>query len=184
MPDLAGEKVAYLGYCGPIDSAAVTRICSAVNAAVNEAFDRVHLNLSSPGGYVGDGVFLYNHLRGLPLRLSIHNIGSVSSIATTIFVAGVDRYCSPNAIFMMHPVSFNGGGSLATLALKTSLEAALHDEGRTDAILRDRTTIPEDVLARRRGEDVYLSAAQALEYGIVSEIREFTLPPGQQIFQI
>jgi ATP-dependent protease ClpP protease subunit len=184
MPDLAGNKIAYVGYCGPIDSAAVGRICNTVNIAVNENYDGVYLNFSSPGGYVGDGVYLYHHLRSLPIPVTIHNTGSVSSIATTIFVAGTTRYCSPNAIFMMHPVSFNGGGSLATLAIQASLEAALHDEERTDAILRERTGIPADVLIRRRSQDVYLSATQALEYGIVSQICDFTLPAGNQIFNI
>jgi hypothetical protein len=35
MPDLAGAKVAYLGYCGVIDSGGVTRIAGMLNAAVN-----------------------------------------------------------------------------------------------------------------------------------------------------
>jgi hypothetical protein len=47
MPDLAGQKIAYLGYCGLIDSAGVTRIAQAINAAVNQQYDRVYLCFTS-----------------------------------------------------------------------------------------------------------------------------------------
>jgi ATP-dependent protease ClpP protease subunit len=184
MPDLAGEKVAYFGFCGPIDSVAVTKICQAVNIAVNENFDGIYLNINSPGGYMGDGIYLYNHLRALPIPVTIHNTGSVSSIATTIFVAGTTRYCTSNAIFMIHPVTVGSNGSMAATALKAALQSALHDEQRTEAILRERTHIPDAVFTQRLAEEVYLSSTQALEYGLVDEIRNFVLPAGNQLFQI
>jgi len=184
MPDLAGSKVAYLGFCGAIDSASVTKICQMINAAVNNAFDEIYLNLNSPGGYMGDGIYLYNHLRALPIPLTIHNTGSVSSIAATVFVAGTHRFCTSNAIFMIHPVTIGTNGGMAATALKTAMQAALHDEQRTEAILRDRTSIPDNIFSQRLTEDVYLSSTQALEFGLVHEIRDFTLPPGNQLFQI
>lgn len=184
MPDLAGSKTAYLGFCGPIDSASVTKICQMVNTAVNNGFDEIYLNLNSPGGYMGDGIYLYNHFRALPVPVTIHNTGSVSSIATTVFVAGAQRYCTSNAIFMIHPVMMGSNGMMAATALKTALQAALHDEQRTEAILRERTRIPDEIFARRLAEDVYLSSTQALEFGLVHEIRDFVLPAGNQLFQI
>lgn len=184
MPDLAGEKIAYLGFCGPIDSGAVTKICQMINTAVNNAFDGIYLNLNSPGGYMGDGIYLYNHIRALPIPVTIHNLGSVSSIATTIFVAGAIRYCTSNAIFMIHPVTVGANGGMVATALKTALQSALHDEQRTEAILRDRTHIPDDIFAKRLTEDVYLSATEALQFGLVHEIRDFALPAGNQLFQI
>jgi ATP-dependent Clp protease protease subunit len=88
MPDLMGLKIGYLGYCGLIDSAGVTRIAQAINAAVNQQYDGVHLCISSIGGYVGDGMYLYHHIRSLPFSVTMHNTGTVASIATTLFVAG------------------------------------------------------------------------------------------------
>jgi len=105
MPDLAGPKIAYLGFCGPIDSNGVTRLTQAMNAAVNEQFDSVYLCLSSAGGYVGDGIYLYLHIRSLPIYICVHNTGTCASIAATLFAAGKRRFASPNAIFMMHPIT-------------------------------------------------------------------------------
>jgi len=85
---------------------------------------------------------------------------------------------------MMHPVTVGSAGSMASEPLQAALDAALKDEARTEAILRERTRIPADFLAARRTKDIYLTAQQALEFGLVDEICEFTLPAGNKIFQI
>lgn len=61
--DLAGKEMAYLGYTGVIDSAGVGQIAAALNVAVNEQFDGVYLCFSTAGGYMGDGIYLYNLIR-------------------------------------------------------------------------------------------------------------------------
>jgi ATP-dependent protease ClpP protease subunit len=184
MPDLAGQKTLYVGFCGVIDSEGVSRIASTLNGAVNEQFDCVYLCFNSLGGYVGDGIYLYHHIRGLPLNVLIHNTGTVASIATTIFVAAAHRICSSNSVFMIHPVAAPAGGNMAAEPLQAALDAALADEARLENILRERTTIAECILARRRTTDVYLTAEQALENGLAHEIREFSLPTGNKIFHI
>ncbi len=177
------RKIAFIGYCGLIDSAGVTRIAQTLNAAVNQHYDSIHLCLSSIGGYVGDGVYLYNHILSLPLQVTVHNTGTVGSVAATLFTAGKRRYCAPTAIFMMHPVSVDANG-IGSSPLKAALAAALADEARTETILRQRTSIPECILAQRRSGDVYITPEQALGYGLIDEIRDFTLPAGEKLFQI
>ena len=184
MPDLAGPKIAYLGYCGLIDAAGVTRIAKMINSAVNEQYDSVHLCFSSLGGYVGDGIFLYHHLRALPIPVVMHNTGTVASIAATLFVAGARRVASPHAIFMMHPVAVPAAGAMASGVLQATLDAAQRDEARTEGILRERAALPDEVLVARRTRDVYITAQEALAYGLVHEITDFVLPNGNQIFQI
>lgn len=174
MPDLIGPKIAYLGYCGLIDSAGVTRIAQMINSAVN----------SSVGGYVGDGIYLYHHLRGLPIPVVMYNTETVASIATTLFLAGEHRICSANAIFMMHPVAVGLQAQSSSAPLVAALQSALTDEGRTEAILRERTTMPDALLAARRQNDIYIPAKDALSHGLVHKISEFSLPPGNQIVQI
>jgi hypothetical protein len=55
MIDPRGRKVTYYGYTGLIDSTGVTRLCQALNMAVNNQADLIYLCFSSPGGLVGDG---------------------------------------------------------------------------------------------------------------------------------
>ena len=184
MPDLAGRKIAYLGYTGPIDSEGVGRIASAINNAVNNSSDEVHLCFSSLGGYVSDGIFLYNHIRGLPLNVVIHNVGSVSSIAVAVFVAAHERYCSPYAMFMIHPTVMPSQEGMTSERLQSSLNAALADDTRTENILRERAAIPEEILVARRFKDVYITPKEAVIYGLVHAVKEFSLPKGNKIIQV
>jgi ATP-dependent protease ClpP protease subunit len=184
MPDLAGPKIAYLTFCGLIDPVGVGKIATTLNVAVNEQFDGAYICFSSNGGYVGDGIFLYNHIRSLPIPVTMHNTGTVASIATTLFTAGAKRLCSPHSVFMMHPVTVNGNGMMASSLLQASLDSAQRDEARTEAILRANTKIPEEILSSRRSQDVYVAPEQALDFGLVHKIGDFTLPPGNKIFHV
>ena len=62
--------------------------------------------------------------------------------------------------------------------------AALADDDRTDNILRQYSSIPDDVLAARRHSEVHIAPPQAIEFGLVQGVREFALPKGHQIIQI
>lgn len=184
MPDLTARKIAYMGYTGPIDSEGVGRIAAALNNAVNDRFDEVQLSFSSLGGYVSDGIYLYNHIRGLPLNTVIHNTGSVSSIAVAVFVAGGERYCSPHAMFMIHPTVMPSQEGMTSERLQSSLNAALADDARTENILRDRAAIPGEILVARRFKDVYITPKEAVIYGLVHAVKDFVLPQGSKIIQI
>lgn len=185
MPDLNGEPLRrFFGFSGMIDDDGVTRLAAAFNLAVNEGTEEVHLCLSSLGGYVHSGIYLYNHIRALPLRVVAYNIGSVASIAVAVFVAADERYCSQHGVFMIHPTSlFPQSGMTATL-LQSSLNSALADDSRTENILRERANIPDAILADRRAKDVYITPQEATAFGLVQEVREFALPEGHQILQV
>jgi ATP-dependent protease ClpP protease subunit len=60
----------------------------------------------------------------------------------------------------------------------------LADDARTENILRERTSLTEDLLAKRRATDVYITPEEAIRFGLVQGVREFTLPKGQQVIQI
>ena len=133
---------------------------------------------------MSDGVFLYNHIRGLPINVTTHNIGSVASVATAVFVGADERYCSKHANFMIHPTTMPNQEALSAERLQSSLDAALSEDQRTEDILRDRTSMPDSVLRARRLKDIHISPEEAVEFGLVSEIKEFSLPGGHEILQI
>ena len=184
MPDLAEKKTAYYGFTGVIEPASATRIATAFNHAVNNGYDEIHLCLSSTGGYVADGVFLYNHVMSLPAPVIIHNAGTVMSIATAFYVAAKTRYCSKHGVFMIHPTQMPAQSNMQAEQLQSSLTAALADDHRTENILRERARIPDSILTERRFKEVYITAEQAVEFGLAHEIVEFSLPQGNEIIQI
>lgn len=182
MPD--DPAVAYFGFTGPIEPGGVGRLAGALNSAVNSGVEIVHLAFSSNGGYVADGVYLYNHVRALPLRLVIYNTGSVGSIAVSVFLAAEERYCSTHAMFMIHPTTMGHSDHMSARRLQSTLDAALADDDRTDNILRERSRIPNSVLLTRRHSEIHIAPAQAVAYGLVDAVKEFALPKGEQIVQI
>ncbi|HEY3916359.1 MAG TPA: ATP-dependent Clp protease proteolytic subunit [Stellaceae bacterium] len=185
MADLAGKKVAYYGFTGPIEPGGVTRLCQALNIAANQNYDQIYLCLSSQGGYVGDGIYLYNHIRALPVEVIAHATGSVASIAMICFVAAHTRYCSAHAMFMMHPTSVGPfTDRVVWERLQSALDSAVADDARTENILRERTKLSDEMLSAKRVGDVHLTPKQALEFGLVQDIREFSVPPGNQLVQI
>jgi ATP-dependent Clp protease, protease subunit len=181
---MSSTSPAYFGFTGMIEPGGVGRIAGALNSAVNSGVQTVHLSFSSNGGYVADGIFLHNHIRALPLRLVIYNTGSVSSIAVSVFLAAPERYCSTHAMFMIHPTTMGSAEGMSARRLQSTLDAALADDDRTDNILRQYSTIPDNVLAARRFSEVHISPRQAVDFGLVQGVREFALPQGQHIVQI
>ncbi len=174
---------AWFGFTGMIEPGGVGRIAAALNAAVNDGIGTVNLSFSSNGGYVADGIYLHNHIRALPLHLVIYNTGSVGSIAVSVFLAAAERYCSRHAMFMIHPTTMSAE-HMSARRLQSTLDAALADDDRTDNILRQYASIPEDVLAARRFSEIHISPPQAVTFGLVHDVREFALPKGQHIVQI
>lgn len=185
MPDLSGFPIPRsYGFSGMIDDNGATRLSAAFNQAVNEGADEVHLCFSSLGGYVHSGIYLYNLIRALPIRVVAYNAGTVASIAVAVFVAADERYCSAHGVFMIHPTSLAPQAGMTATLLQSSLAAALADDSRTENILRERANVPDDTLSARRVKDVYITPSEAASYGLVDEVREFTLPKGHQIFQV
>ena len=184
MGEMSTRKIAYYAYTGAIDSNGASRVASALNAAVKNRCHEVQLCISSYGGFVSDGIFLYNHIRGLPLRVVAHNVGSVTSIAVAVFLAAHERYCSSLGMFMIHPTVMSSKDGMSAQRLQSSLDSALADDRRTELILRERAAIPEEILTARRFKDVYITPSEAVIYGLVHAVKEFALPDGEEIAQI
>ena len=179
------RKTAYYGFTDLISPESATRIASAFNEAVNNNYENVYLCLSSYGGTVADGVYLYNYITGLPLNVIIHNIGTVASAATVVYVAADERRCSKHGIFLFHPTHMSIQNDMRAEALDSALKTALSDDERTENILRERCpSFPPDTLSARRYRDVFVTPESATEFGLAHSCSEFSLPEGDEIFQI
>lgn len=185
MPDLLGNKTAYFGFTGAIESGSVTRLCTALNHAVNNGADAVYLTFSSLGGYTADGIYLYNHIRAMPIPVTIHATGNIASVAVAIFSGANTRYCSKHVLFMVHPTSVPGSAEgMSWERLQVLMRSALAEEDRTEGILRERCSIPDDMLTARRFSEVHFTSEDAVKFGVAHAVQEFSLPSGCQMIQI
>lgn len=129
--------------------------------------------LASGGGDVDSGFVLYNYLVSLKptIKIGMHNIGKIDSIANVIFAAGDKKIASPNASFLFHGVSMNLNGSFNRNVLTENLSRLASMEQRIVKTISENSKLSETELAALfdQGED--RSVDFALEKEIIHEIK-------------
>ena len=92
------DNIAYITFSSPINGDAERNLITGCSEAIGKGAKTIYLMLSTPGGSVLHGMNLYSMLRALPVRLIAHNIASVDSIGTIVFLAASERYASPGTL--------------------------------------------------------------------------------------
>lgn len=166
-------KRVYLSYYDGIDLPKVNAVVTAINNILQQAdVEEFYFLLSSNGGHVDAGITLYNHLRSIPQKIIMHNMGSIDSIATVVFMAGEERYAQPNSTFLFHGVELTTGGPLSLsrskiIELVSSIDA---DQQKIIGILTDRTTITKKELNKLFSEGSKKDLTFAKDKGIINDI--------------
>jgi ATP-dependent Clp protease protease subunit len=174
----------YATFAGMIDQTTLPRLFQGINTAINGNVQDIHLLFQSTGGSIADGISLYNYFNGLPLNLHLYNTGSIQSIAVIAYLGGDFLYVSRHANFMIHKSHFSAPERSAASRFESAAQALKAEDARIEAILKAETTIPAEVWQRHTMQEVYISAQDSVSYGIASEIEEFVVPPGSQIFNL
>src|SRR5581483_1480481 len=102
---------AYATFSGNIDQVALNRIFNAIATGTANGVSHVHLLFHSIGGFIGDGICLYNFLNTSPIDVTIYNSGTVQSIATIAYLGAKSRKVSTYATFMIHRSHANPQGA-------------------------------------------------------------------------
>ena len=184
-PDPTPE-IAYVSFSAEINPSTTESLIALMSQLANNAIQDVYLLISTPGGTVMNGMNLYNVLRGLPFRLTTHNVGNVDSIGNAIFLAGETRYACPHSTFMFHGVGFdvNQTQRLEEKLLRERLDSVLSDQQRIGAIIQERTKITSNEVEGLFREAQTKDAAYAASAGIVDEIRDVDIPAGVTIHSL
>jgi len=143
----------------------------------------LHVLFQSSGGYVGDGVCLYNFFQSLQFDLTLYNVGSVQSIATLAYLGAKKRKTSAQATFMIHR-SYNVPQATTSARLQSVAQSLSLDDQRTEAILKKHITLSNKQWAEFNYHDLVFSGTDAVQIGMADEIGEFCPPTGTQVFNI
>jgi len=177
-------KTVYATFAGMIDQQSLPRIFQGFAAASGGGTKEVHLLFQSTGGMIGDGISLYNFFSALPMTLHIYNTGSVQSVAVLAYLGAEHRHASAHSSFMIHKSHFPMQPGVNAAKLEALAKNLVLEDERVEAILKAETEIPEEKWAFHALQDVVFSAKEAVEFGIADDIREFEVPPGNQIFNV
>jgi ATP-dependent Clp protease protease subunit len=186
MPARAAAKgrVAFVSFSSQLNVKSTEALIEAAANLAGEGVGRLVLCLSSFGGNFDRGVSLYNTLRALPLKLVTHNVGNVGSAANVVFLAGEERYVSPQAVFFFHPSSVSLDGSYDPAELAKHRAELLESDARERAIIEQRTSLKARQIRALVDGSSTLGAERALEAGIVHGIRELEIPKDARLIKV
>jgi len=180
------NKTVYIKFFAGVDQASVNALMGAVEQKLGQGTNEIVLLISSPGGSVFHGLSAYNFLKGVPVRLVTHNFGSVDSMGVVLFCAGDQRLSVPHARFLLHAVhsAFSQRVSLEEQQLEERLKGLRIDIENIAGVIAATTGKSEEQVTQDMLNRTTLNPEQAVEYGLVHEIKEDLLPAGADLISI
>jgi ATP-dependent Clp protease, protease subunit len=180
--------VTYINVHAQINNLTVQNLMAALAAKLAQGTDEFYFLLSTPGGAVMSGLTLYNFLRAIPAKITMHNIGNVDSIGNAIFLAAEkkDRFACPHSTFMFHGVGADIGGGMRVEEKngREMLESILADQARIGSILVERTDLTKNQAGKLFREASTKDAANALAFGLIADVRDLVIPQGAEILSL
>ncbi len=132
----------------------------------------IHFYIDSPGGSVTDGMAIYDTMQYVKCDVSTICIGMAASMGAFLLAGGAKgkRMILPNAEVMIHQPS--GGTQGQATEIQIAAEHILRTKKKLNEILAQNTGQTVEKVAEDTERDNWLSAEEALEYGVVDRIIE------------
>ena len=133
----------------------------------------IFLYINSPGGVITDGLAIYDTMQYIKCDVSTICIGMAASMGAFLLAAGTKgkRLALPNAEIMIHQPL--GGAKGQATDIEIAAKHILRTKERLNAILAERTGQPIERIKEDTERDNYMSAQEALDYGLIDKI----IPP-------
>jgi len=130
----------------------------------------IHLYINSPGGSVTAGMAIYDTMQFVTCDVTTYCMGLAASMGAVLLCAGAKgkRYGLPNSDIMIHQVS--GGAQGQASDVERQVEFMFKLKKRLNRILSEHTGKPIEQVERDADRDYYMSAQEALEYGLIDEV--------------
>ncbi|WP_376790943.1 ClpP family protease [Thermoflexus sp.] len=173
-------------FFAPVIDSTINALLNTIDQKMREGHRDFMLLLSSPGGSVFHGLSAYNYLKGIPVRITTCNFGSVDSIGVVLYCAGTRRLSVPHARFMLHGVSaqFPQPMSLEEKQLEERLKGLRIDLENIAKVIA--TSIGKSVgeVIEAMHDRITLNPEEARAWGLVHEIVEGLFPAGAEVIAI
>jgi len=157
---------------GEIDHATARIACERLIALAQDSDAPITVLISSPGGHVESGDAIHDLIRFVRAPVTTVGTGWVASAGTHAFLAAPKerRVCLPNTRFMIHQPSGGAGGQSSDIAIQA--KEILRTRERIAQVIAAQTGTPIEKIRHDMERDHWMSAEEAIAYGIVSRIVE------------
>jgi ATP-dependent Clp protease protease subunit len=175
-PDSISDRLAFQArfvlLFGDVNHQLARTICERLIALAQQSSAPIRMLISSPGGHVESGDAIHDVMRFINAPVSTIGTGWVASAGTHIFLAVPKerRFCLPNTRFMIHQPLGGAGGPASDIAIQA--KEILRTRERIARVIAKQTGQPYERVIVDMERDFWMSAKEAIEYGIVSRVVE------------
>jgi ATP-dependent Clp protease protease subunit len=172
LVDQLSFKSRFVLLFGEIDDRLARATCERLIALSQESEAPIHLLISSPGGHVESGDAVHDMIRFVRAPVTTIGTGWVASAGTHVFLAAPRqrRVCLPNTRFMIHQPAGGAGGRASDIAIQA--KEIIKTRERIARVIARETGHKLDKVLADMERDYWMSADEAVAYGIVSRIVE------------
>jgi len=168
---LLRNRIIYLGTA--IDDKVANNIVAQLLYLSNEDRESpIKMYINSPGGQVYAGLAIYDAMQIVPNPISTLAVGVTASFGTVLLTSGTKgmRYALPNATIHMHQPL--GGAQGQATEIEIQAKEIIRLKGRLNQILASHTGQTVESIQHDTDRDRYMTAQQAVEYGLVDAVTE------------
>ena len=135
----------------------------------------IQFYINSPGGSITDGMAIYDTMQYIKCDVSTICVGMAASMASFLLAAGAKgkRLALPNSEILIHQPLIGGGGiSGQTTDVKIHADHLVYTRQKMNGMLSQMTGQSIETIQRDTERDNYMTAQQALEYGLIDKVIE------------
>jgi ATP-dependent Clp protease protease subunit len=166
---LLKERVIFL--VGPVNEQTANLVVAQLLFLESENPDKdISFYINSPGGMVSAGLAIYDTMQFIKPDVSTLCIGQAASMGAFLLAAGAKgkRYCLPNSRVMIHQPS--GGFQGQASDIEIHAKEILYLKQRLNELLSRHTGQEVATILRDSDRDNFLSAEDAVKYGVVDQV--------------
>lgn len=166
---LLEDRIIFLS--GEIDDAvANTVVAQLIYLEAKDPSKDINLYINSPGGSVSAGLAIYDTMNYIKCDVSTICIGMAASMGAFLLSSGAKgkRFALPNSEIMIHQPL--GGAQGQASDIKIAAEHILKTKKKLNSILAANSGKPIEQIERDTDRDNYLSAEDALAYGLIDKV--------------
>jgi ATP-dependent Clp protease protease subunit len=166
---LLRDRVVFL--VGPVNDQTANLVIAQMLFLESENPDKdISLYINSPGGSVYAGLAIYDTMQFIKPDVSTICVGMAASMGAFLLAAGAKgkRFALPNSRIMIHQPSGGSQGQASDIEIQA--REILYLRERLNGILAERTGQPVERISRDTDRDNFMSAEDAVSYGIIDKI--------------
>ncbi len=163
---LLKDRIIFIG--GEIDDELANSIISELLFLDSKSNDEISIYINSPGGSITAGMAIYDTMNYVKSKVTTICIGIAASMASLLLASGDKRYILPNSEVMIHQPL--GGVNGQATEIKIVADRIIYLRNKLNKILSEKTNQDIKKIEKDTERDHYLTAKEALEYGLVDKI--------------